>query len=415
MREACRSTVATSRRVDAVELRRTIGYAIQAVGLFAHMTVAQNVAVVPSLLGWPASDIAARVDELLALVGLEPSRYRSRHPRELSGGEAQRVGVARAIAARPRVLLMDEPFGAVDALVRASLQRELARIVRDLGTTTLFVTHDFDEALKLADRIVVMHGGRIEQVAAPGELLDRPATRVRARSRACRRRRLPALLPARARLDRAQGNGRMGYALAHPGKLALLTAAHLEIVAAALAVALLVAVPLGVYAARRPHISSWVLGILGALYTIPSLALLAVLVQLFGLGFAPIFVALVAYAQFMLARSVVAGINGVDRAQVDAARGIGMSPRQILWRVEFPQALPVMLGGVRVAAIAAIAIATLGGYVGGSGLGVLVFNGLTLHQPEMIVAGSLAASALAIAVDALLRLAERRARRAMSS
>ncbi len=162
--------------IDAVELRRTIGYAIQAVGLFAHMTVGQNVAVVPSLLGWPALEIAARVDELLALVGLEPSRYRGRHPRELSGGEAQRVGVARAIAARPRVLLMDEPFGAVDALVRASLQRELARIVRDLGTTTLFVTHDFDEALKLADRIVVMHGGRIEQVAAPGELLDRPAT-----------------------------------------------------------------------------------------------------------------------------------------------------------------------------------------------------------------------------------------------
>jgi len=162
--------------VDAVELRRTIGYAIQAVGLFAHMTVAQNVAVVPSLLGWPSAETSARVDELLALVGLEPSRYRSRHPRELSGGEAQRVGVARAIAARPQVLLMDEPFGAVDALVRASLQRELARIVRDLETTTLFVTHDFDEALKLADRIVVMRGGRVEQVAAPDQLLERPAT-----------------------------------------------------------------------------------------------------------------------------------------------------------------------------------------------------------------------------------------------
>ena len=202
----------------------------------------------------------------------------------------------------------------------------------------------------------------------------------------------------------------MEYAIAHPGKLAILTAAHVEIVAAALVVALVIAVPLGVYAARRPHLSSWVLGALGALYTIPSLALLAVLVQLFGLGFAPIFVALVAYAQFMLARSVVAGIAAVDRAQVDAARGIGMSERQVLWRVEFPQALPVMIGGVRVAAIAAIAIATLGGYVGGSGLGTLIFNGLTLHQPDMIVAGSLAASALAVVVDALLRLAERRAR-----
>jgi osmoprotectant transport system ATP-binding protein len=170
------STAATSAEFEPVELRRSIGYAIQAVGLFAHMTVAQNVAVVPSLLGWTRADIAARVDELLELVGLEPARYRDRRPRELSGGEAQRVGVARAIAARPRALLMDEPFGAVDALVRTSLQRELARIVRELGTTTLFVTHDFDEALKLADRIVVMRGGRLEQAATPGELLAEPAT-----------------------------------------------------------------------------------------------------------------------------------------------------------------------------------------------------------------------------------------------
>jgi osmoprotectant transport system permease protein len=137
------------------------------------------------------------------------------------------------------------------------------------------------------------------------------------------------------------------------------------------------------------------------------LALLAVLVQLLGLGFAPIFVALVVYAQFMLARNIVAAIHGVDRAQVDAARGLGMSPAQILRRVEFPLALPVVIGGVRIAAIAMIAIATLGGYVGGGGLGVLIFNGLTLHQPQMIVAGSVAASVLAVAVDGLLRLAER--------
>jgi len=202
----------------------------------------------------------------------------------------------------------------------------------------------------------------------------------------------------------------MTYAFAHPARIAALTAAHVEVVAAALAVALAIAIPLGVYAARRPHLATWVLGALGALYTIPSLALLAILVQLFGLGFTPIFVALVVYAQFMLARNVVAGIRGVDPAQVDAARGLGMSARQVLARVEFPQALPVVIGGVRIAAIAMIAIATLGGYVGGSGLGVLIFNGLTLHQPAMIVAGSLAASALAVAVDALLRGIERRAR-----
>ncbi len=162
--------------VDAVELRRSIGYVIQAVGLFAHMSVAQNVAVVPSLLGWSHDEIAGRVDELLQLVGLDPASYRNRHPSQLSGGEAQRIGVARAIAARPRALLMDEPFGAVDAIVRTALQRELIRIVGELKTTTLFVTHDVDEAFRLADRIVVLRSGHIEQVGLPHELFDRPAT-----------------------------------------------------------------------------------------------------------------------------------------------------------------------------------------------------------------------------------------------
>lgn len=199
----------------------------------------------------------------------------------------------------------------------------------------------------------------------------------------------------------------MSYLQSHPWRVAALAAGHVELVAVALVVALAVAVPLGVLAARRPRVAPWLLGTLGAIYTIPSLALLAVFVEAFGLGFAPIFVALVIYAQFMLARSVAAGIAGIDRAQVDAARGLGMSASQILWRVELPQALPVLIGGIRVAAIAMIAIATLGGYVGGVGLGVLIFNGLTLHQNAMIVAGSIAASALAIAVDGVLRLTER--------
>ncbi|MFZ0030626.1 MAG: ATP-binding cassette domain-containing protein, partial [Candidatus Cybelea sp.] len=162
--------------LDPVELRRGIGYVIQAIGLFANMTVAQNVAVVPSLLGWNRREIAQRVDELLQLVGLDPATYRTRRPSALSGGEAQRIGVARAIAARPRALLMDEPFGAVDVVVRTALQRELVRIVAELKTTTIFVTHDVDEAFRLADRIVVMHGGRIEQIGLPFELFERPAT-----------------------------------------------------------------------------------------------------------------------------------------------------------------------------------------------------------------------------------------------
>lgn len=162
--------------LDPVEMRRRIGYAIQAVGLFTHMSVAQNISLVPELLQWERADVDARVDEILALVRLDPQQYRSRRPRQLSGGEAQRVGVARALAGRPKALLMDEPFGALDAIVRRELQHELLEIVRTVGTTTIFVTHDIDEALILADRIAIMREGRLEQEGSPMDILATPAT-----------------------------------------------------------------------------------------------------------------------------------------------------------------------------------------------------------------------------------------------
>jgi osmoprotectant transport system ATP-binding protein len=160
--------------ISAPELRRGIGYVIQAVGLLPHLTVGENIAIVPQLLGWESSRIAARVDELLDIVKLDRA-YRDRLPRELSGGEAQRVGVARALAANPPLLLMDEPFGALDAIVRLELGAEVLRIHRDLGTTIVFVTHDIDEALRLADRIAVFHDGKLLQVDAPLPLLSHPA------------------------------------------------------------------------------------------------------------------------------------------------------------------------------------------------------------------------------------------------
>jgi osmoprotectant transport system ATP-binding protein len=167
-----------ARTLDPVALRRGIGYAIQAVGLFPHLSIAANVGVVPALLGWDRARIAQRVDDLLALVRLEPAAYRERFPRQLSGGEQQRVGVARALAAEPRALLMDEPFGAVDAIVRAELQDEIRRIHRALGTTIVFVTHDVDEALRLADRIVVVASGTIAQADAPQRVLEAPANEI---------------------------------------------------------------------------------------------------------------------------------------------------------------------------------------------------------------------------------------------
>ncbi|HEX3474568.1 MAG TPA: ABC transporter ATP-binding protein [Kofleriaceae bacterium] len=163
------------RSEDPVALRRTIGYVIQHAGLLPHLSVADNVAMVPRLLGWQRSDIAARVDALLALVGLPPDEYRARFPDQLSGGQRQRIGVARALAARPKLVLLDEPFGALDPITRAALQGELARIHRELGLTTLLVTHDLAEALTLAHRIVVMRSGEVRQIATPHQLVTAPA------------------------------------------------------------------------------------------------------------------------------------------------------------------------------------------------------------------------------------------------
>ena len=156
-------------------LRRRMGYAIQSIGLFPHWTVARNVATVPELLGWPAARIAARVDELLTLLGLDPAGYRSRYPHQLSGGQQQRVGVARALAADPEVLLMDEPFGALDPVTRLALQQELARVHQASGKTIVLVTHDIEEALRLATRIVLLDHGRVVQAGTPAQLLEQPA------------------------------------------------------------------------------------------------------------------------------------------------------------------------------------------------------------------------------------------------
>jgi len=162
-------------KVDVIALRRSIGYVIQDVGLFPHMTVAQNISLVPRLIGWPIEDQETRTDELLNLVGLEPSAFRNRYPHQLSGGQKQRVGVARGLAADPPVILMDEPFGALDPITRAQLQDEFLRLRLRLRKTILFVTHDIDEAIKLGDRMAVMRNGKIIQFDPPAKILREPS------------------------------------------------------------------------------------------------------------------------------------------------------------------------------------------------------------------------------------------------
>jgi osmoprotectant transport system ATP-binding protein len=159
---------------DPIRLRRRLGYVIQEVGLFPHFTVERNVALVPRLEGWAEGRVAARVEELLTLVGLEPARFRARYPHELSGGQRQRVGVARALAADPPILLMDEPFGALDPLTRVEIQQEFRALRDRLGKTLLFVTHDLREALLLATRIALVEDGRLAGLYAPEEFLRAP-------------------------------------------------------------------------------------------------------------------------------------------------------------------------------------------------------------------------------------------------
>ena len=160
---------------DPIELRRKIGYAIQHIGLFPHMTVAENIAVVPKLLNWPAEQIAERVRQLLKMVGLGPDEFEERYPAQLSGGQLQRIGVARALAADPPVVLMDEPFGALDPITREQLQDEFIELESAIKKTIIFVTHDVFEAVKMGDRIALMDQGRVQQIGAPIELVENPA------------------------------------------------------------------------------------------------------------------------------------------------------------------------------------------------------------------------------------------------
>jgi osmoprotectant transport system ATP-binding protein len=167
---------ADNRSLPGYELRRSIGYAIQGHGLFPHRTVAQNIATVPVLLGWDKARIKARVDELMTLYQLDPQEFGPRYPHELSGGQQQRVGVARALAAEPNVLLMDEPFGALDPIIRTKAQEDLLAIQKRFGTTIILVTHDMEEAVHMGDKIAVMDAGKLVQYAKPAEILAKPAS-----------------------------------------------------------------------------------------------------------------------------------------------------------------------------------------------------------------------------------------------
>ena len=389
---------------DPIALRRHIGYVIQETGLFPHYTVEQNISLVPRLEDWPAERIRARSQELLALVGLDPGQFLRRYPHELSGGQRQRVGVARALAADPPILLMDEPFGALDPLTRMEIRREFRALQQRLGKTIVIVTHDISEALAAghADRL-----GRRRR--AQGTLFAEGISAI-ARTRRGRLRRAAARL---AKNSRGANEQRSDFFSQHGDEILQATLEHIWLVGATMLLAIAIGVPLGILVARRPWLSKPILGGANIAETIPSLALLGFLLPVPWLGDRAdrlAITALTLYALLPIIRNTAAGITGVDPAVREAARGMGMTARQILFQVELPLSLSTVLAGMRVATVLTIGVATIAAAVGAGGLGEFIFRGLAMVNNQLILAGAIPAAALALLADFCLSVLERRLR-----
>ncbi|WP_410585798.1 ABC transporter permease subunit [Amycolatopsis sp. lyj-108] len=505
--------------LDLDEHRRNTGYVIQQVGLFPHLRVDANIGVVPRVLGWTRRRIAGRVRELLDVVGLT-REHGIRYPRELSGGQQQRVGVARAMAADPPVMLMDEPFGSTDPITRARLQDEFLRLQREVRKTIVFVTHDFDEALKVGDRIAVLRPRSVIAqydtpeaiLAAPaddyvasfvgskrnlkrlalirvGDLGLRPAAgpdglppvrpdatlrdvldvMVRTGSTevvvtedgtarplgVCdvpslvaalrptgeapapadtgeapvsagadttvptrpRRRRLgllvrPVLLTiallALFMIVRAHPIDSIEQRFLNAGEIFTELGAHLRLTLISTACTIAIALPLGILLTRAG--ARWArpiglgLGNLGQ--AIPSIGLVVLLALWIGTGTATAVTALVVYATLPVLRNTIVGLDDVDPTLVDAARGMGMGKTAVLWRIELPLAVPVILAGIRTALVLTVASATLATFIDGGGLGGGLVAGIGLDRPILSLTFGIIVAALALFVDWLGLVAE---------
>jgi ABC-type proline/glycine betaine transport system permease subunit/ABC-type proline/glycine betaine transport system ATPase subunit len=500
--------------LDLDEHRRHTGYVIQQVGLFPHLRVDANIGVVPRVLGWSRGRVAGRVRELLDVVGLT-REHGTRYPRELSGGQQQRVGVARAMAADPPVMLMDEPFGSTDPITRARLQDEFLRLQREVRKTIVFVTHDFDEALKVGDRIAVLRPRSVlAQYDTPEAILAAPAddyvasfagskrnlkrlalirvadldlgpppadglppiareatlrdaldTMVRTGSTAvavtdagrvlgvCDVPRLVAALrpaggtppsavpdagekPAVDRVPPSRPRRRLGLLVrpvlltlallalflivrAQPldsieqrylnaGEIFTELGAHLRLTLISTVCTIAIALPLGVLLTRAG--ARWArpiglgLGNLGQ--AIPSIGLVVLLALWTGTGTATAVTALVVYATLPVLRNTIVGLDGVDPTLVDAARGMGMTKTAILWRIELPLAVPVILAGIRTALVLTVASATLATFIDGGGLGGGLVAGIGLYRPVLSLTFGIVVAVLALFADWLGLVAE---------
>ena len=366
------------------------------------MTVASNIAIVPRLLQWPGAKVIARVDELLTMVGLAPASYRDRWPDELSGGQRQRVGLARALAADPPLLLMDEPFGALDPITRSELHAEFRRLQATLQRAVVLVTHDMAEAFALADRVAVLFDGRIVACDTPAVVRAPP---IRASPHWWRRD-----LSRRSSRGAKADERLIGFITSHRAEFIARLGEHVVLVLASTAIAAAIGIPLGILAARRPSIAKPIVALANLAQTIPSLALFGFLIPLpfiGGIGTRTALVALTVYAILPVLRGTITGIQGVPAAVIECAVAMGLTPRQVLTQVEWPLALPSIVSGLRVAVVIGVGTATIASAIGAGGLGDYIFRGLAMVDSTVILAGAVPAALLALACDAALALAGR--------
>ena len=368
---------------DPVALRRSIGYVLQEGGLFPHRTIADNIATVPLLEGAPRRQARARALELMDLVGLDRDMA-GRYPAQLSGGQRQRVGVARALANEADILLMDEPFGALDPLVRADLQAELIRIREQLGTTILFVTHDIDEV-----------------VCGVGEQLQAGPHRPPARGPGGRRGGDPRGHPARTR----PGGAPMTWLMSNWGLVGELALTHLAIAVPAIVCSVLVAVPVGWCTARSKRVGPPVLAVLSAMYAVPSLPLLIIVPVVVGVSYrSPVNMVLILtlYGVAVLVRQSAEGFSAIERATLRSATACGFGTVRRFWQVELPLATPVIVAGTRVVVTSTVSLVTIGAFVGVRSLGTLFTDGFQRGLVAEVVVGLAATIALALGIDALV-------------
>ena len=391
-----------TREWDPISLRRRVGYVLQDVGLFPHMSVADNVALMLRISGWTPDAATQRVHELLDLIGLPADVFGLRWPDELSGGQRQRVGVARALALDPPLLLMDEPFGALDPVTRAELHVEFRRIQDRLGKTVIIVTHDMGEAFALGTRVGVLEAGALVACGPPASIAGLT--------------RSTCPTAARCHPDGSAGlsdhmNRLFTFWFSHSQELAVLLSQHVLLVAASTFAAIAVGLPLGIFASRRPRLAAPLVGIANVVQTIPSLAMFGFLLPapiVGGVGARAAIVVLTLYGLLPIVRTTIAGLNGIDPSIREAAVAMGMTARERLRIVELPLAAPAIVAGIRVAAVVGVGSATIAAAIGAGGLGEYIYRGLSMVDSTVILAGAIPAALLALSVDGGLLWLERR-------